>query len=77
MKKEDFVKAFAEMSAQDQEAIRAEVMAKGASQESCCSGPMKEQLTAIIEKMEASDDPMAMCSEMMRMCCEKMKEKCC
>ncbi len=77
MKKEEFLKAFEEMSAEDQESIRAEIVAKGASREECCSGPMKEHLTEMMKKMKASEDPMAMCSEMMRMCCDMMGENSC
>ncbi len=79
MKREDFLKAFAEMSPEDQEAIRAELTGKGAPQEagSPC-GPMgmpegmKEHMMEMMEKMKAGGDPMTMCKEMM----EKMKGKC-
>ena len=71
MKAEDFLRAFAEMSADDQQAVRSRILSSG-SEESCCSGAMKEHVTGMMKKMEASEDPMAMCQEMMRMCMEKM-----
>lgn len=71
MKTEDFLKAFAEMSADDQRAVRSGILGRE-SEESCCSGPMKDHLTGMMKKMEASEDPMAMCREMMQMCMEKM-----
>lgn len=80
MKKEDLLKAFAEMSPKDQQAVRAEILAKGATEktgQACCSDAMKEQLCGMMEKMHTSENPMAMCEEMMKMCHEKMKKKCC
>ncbi len=83
MKKEDFLKAFAEMSSEDQEAIRAELIGKGASREAAdpmamwhrmmekimASGDPMAMCREMMQKMEAVGDPMAMCREMM----EKMK----
>ena len=62
MNKEEFVKAFSEMSPEDQEAIKAEIIGKITSQEgqSCCTGPMKDQLADMMKKMETSENPMAM-----------------
>lgn len=81
MKKEDLLKAFTELSPEDQQAMRAEILAKGASKktgQACCTDAMKEHLHGMMEKMHASENPMAMCEEMMRMCQEKMKkEQCC
>ena len=81
MKKEDLITAFAEMSPEDQDTVRSEILAKGASEKTgqacCCTDAMKEQLCGMMEKMQESDNPMAMCEEMMQMCHEKVKEKCC
>ena len=67
----DFVKTFAQLSADDQQAVRSQILSTG-SEPGCCSGAMKEHLSGMMQKMEASEDPMAMCQEMMRMCMEKM-----
>lgn len=80
MTKEECLKAFAQLSAEDQEAVRAEILSKSAAEktgQACCSDAMKEQLCGMMEKMMASDNPMAMCGEMMQMCHTKMKETCC
>ncbi len=83
MKKEDFLRAFTEMSSEDQEAIRAELIAKGARQEAAdpmamCHSMMEKILASgnpmamcqeMVDKMMAGGDPMAMCREMM----DKMK----
>lgn len=61
MKRQDFIKAFAEMSTEDQEAIRAELIGKAADPIAKCHSMM--------EQIMASGNPMAMCQEMM----EKMK----
>ncbi len=70
MNRADFLRAFGEMSPEDQEAIRAELAGKAASQEAwdpmaVCQGMM--------EKMKAGGNPMAIFREM----AEKMKGKCC
>ena len=66
MKREDFFKAFAEMSPEDQEAIRAELIGKAAADPmAMCQGMM--------QKIKAGGNPMAIFQEMT----EKMKEKCC
>lgn len=76
MTREEFVTAFEALSPEDRQAVLAEVIAKGTPKEAteCCgSGPMKDHLSEMMEKMESSENPMAMCQEMMRMCSEKMK----
>ena len=70
MNRADFLKAFGEMSPEDQEAVRAEVAGKAASQDAwdpmaVCQGMM--------EKMKAGGNPMAIFREM----AEKKKGKCC
>ncbi len=87
MNREDFLKAFAEMSPEDQETIRAELIGKGASHE---TGDPMAMCHAMMEKIMASGDPMAMCQEMMQKMkagggpmamyqemMQKMKGKCC
>jgi hypothetical protein len=83
MKREDVLKAFAELSPEDQEAIRAELTGKGTSQGTgdpmaMCHGMMEKIMASgnpmamcqeMMDKMKAGGDPMAMCQEMM----EKMK----
>jgi len=72
MKKEDFLKAFAEMSAEDRQVILAQLTK--AKDSPCCPGPSKqhmmEMMKALMEK--GQENPMAMCQEMMRMCQQKM-----
>lgn len=69
-KRKDFLKAFAELSPEDQEAIRGEIIEKGALQE---TGDPVSMCHEMMEKMKAGGDPMAVCQEMM----QKMKGKCC
>ena len=71
MKLDDFVKAFEQLSADDQQAVRSRIPSSG-PESRCCSGAMKGHLSGMMQEMEASEDPMAMCKEMMRMCMEKM-----
>ncbi len=70
MKRADFLKAFGELSPEDQEAIRAELAGKAASQEAL--DPMA-MCQGMMEKMKAGGNPMAIFREM----AEKMKGKCC
>ena len=74
MKVKEFIESFEQMSAKDQTAVRDSLLKRG-SAESCCSGPDKKQLMKMMETMETSKDPMAMCMEMMRMCGEKMSDE--
>ena len=66
MKKEDLLKTFAQMSSEDQEAIRAELIGKVASRGAWDPMAMCQDM---MEKIKASGDPVAMCRDMM----EKMK----
>ncbi|MFQ5801560.1 MAG: hypothetical protein ACE5JQ_01525 [Candidatus Methylomirabilales bacterium] len=87
MKREELLKAFAEMSSEDQEAIRVELIRTGASRGAWDPMAMCHDM---MEKMKAGVDPMAMCRDMMEkmkaggdpwaICREKMqpmKENCC
>ncbi len=70
MNRADFLKAFGDMSPEDQEAIRAELARKAASQEAL--DPMA-MCQGMMEKMKAGGNPMAIFREM----AQKMKGKCC
>ena len=51
-----------------------EMMRKMMDQEGrCCGIDCTEMMSKMMKKMEAGDDPMAMCKEMM----DKMKGECC
>jgi len=76
MKTEQFIKAFEEMSPEDQAAVRAAVSETGKSA-SCCSQTEMGHMKAMMAKMEASENMASMCQEMMRMCQEKMASKSC
>lgn len=46
----------------------------------CCSGPMKEQMMGMMERIRAAENPMALCEQMKSMCedmMQEMKGKCC
>ncbi len=82
MKREDFLKAFAEMSPEDQEAIRAELIGKAADPTAMChnmmerimaSGNPMEVCQEIMEKMKTGGNPKAIFKDMT----EKMTGKCC
>lgn len=72
----DFVTAFKNLSAEDQDLVRAELSKPTGSKDACCPPSMKDQLAKMMKKMETSEDPMAMCHEMMKMCCEKVSAGC-
>lgn len=75
MMRDDFLKAFSEMSREDQEAIRAKLMgaASTAGVTPCSPGAMKQHMMEMMKKMETSDEPMARCQDMMGMCQKMMK----
>ena len=66
----ELLKTFDELSAEDRETVRTEILSKRA-EAGCCAGEMKEKLSGMMKQLEASENPMAMCMEMMRMCHEK------
>jgi hypothetical protein len=70
MNKEDLLKSFAEMSTEDQEAIRAELAKGGTEGAGAAGGPMemKKHMMEMMEKMKTGGDPMALCKEMMEKC---------
>ena len=73
MTRDEFLKAFAAMSPQDQEAIRAEITGKGKRQEAGATSSPTDLMGKVMEKMKAGGNPMSMCKEMMK----KMAAECC
>ncbi len=70
MNVQELLRAFDELSAEDREAVRTEILSKR-TEASCCSGEMKEKLSGMMQELDASVNPVAMCMEMMRMCHER------
>jgi hypothetical protein len=66
MNSEEFLKAFHELSPEDQQAIRAELLK--AEPESCSAGEMTQRMMEMMKKIQASENPMECCKEMMGMC---------
>ena len=75
MNRTEFLKAFSQLSGEEQQALRAELAKTAIPDEPCCTPSMKEQLAEMMKQMEASSDPMAMCREMMRMCCQHEEQQ--
>lgn len=72
--KDDVLKAFAELSTEDQSAVREEFSERAA--ESCCSsGEKQKHMGAMMKMMSSSENPMDHCSEMMEMCRKMMAQK--
>jgi hypothetical protein len=76
MNKEELLKAFAGMSAEDQQAIRAQLKKSETQgkETPCCPGPIKEHMMEMMKAMieKGQENPMKMCQQMMQMCQEKM-----
>ncbi len=73
MNKDDVLKAFAELSAEDQQAVRAEIAQRGAA--GCCSADeMQQHIMAMVKMMESSEKPMECCQQMMGMCEQMMRK---
>ena len=73
MNKDDILKAFEELSAEDQEAVRAEIAQRGAA--GCCSADeMQQHMMAMMKMMASSEKPIECCQEMMGMCQEMMQK---
>ena len=72
MKVEQFIRAFGELSPEEQDRVRSQIGPEQAAPSSCCSEDMMQHMKQMMGKIEKSKDPMAMCREMMRMCQEKM-----
>jgi hypothetical protein len=75
MDRKEFLKAFSELTPEDQAAVRAEFLGKGTPEtgSACCPEGMKEPMRQMMEMMQSGGGPMAMCQEMM----EKMGGKRC
>ena len=69
MNREEILKAFSELSPEDQETVRTEI---GGSAQTGGEGEFEsplEMCRTIMGKIEAGDDPMAVCKDMMAKCC--------
>jgi hypothetical protein len=76
MEMKELMAAFVSLSPEDKTAFRAAIAKQAEGAESCCSGAEKDELKGLFAQMEASGNPMAMCSEMMQMCQQKMAKVC-
>ncbi len=73
MNKEEVLKAFEGLSAEDQRAIRVELAERGAA--GCCSADeMQQHMAAMMKMMQSSEKPMECCQQMMEMCQEVTKK---
>lgn len=74
MTRDQVLRAFEQLSAEDQDAVRAEI-SKGAGA-SCCGGKeMKEHMESMMQMMHSSENPMEHCEQMMEMCQKMMGQK--
>lgn len=74
MSKEELLKAFEALSAEDQKAVRTEITERTAM--GCCDfDEMQKHMGAMMKMMSSSENPMDHCKEMMEMCQKMMKEK--
>jgi len=74
MSKEELLKAFEELSAEDQKAVRTEIAERGAT--ACCDfAEMQKHMGAMMKMMSSSDNPMDHCKQMMEMCQKMMQGK--
>ena len=74
MTKDEILKAFEQLSAEDQEAVRTKL--SGNSGPSCCGGDeMKQHMESMMKMMHSSENPMERCKEMMEMCQKMMQQK--
>ncbi len=73
MNKEEVLKAFEGLSAEDKRAIRVELAEHGAA--GCCSADeMQQHMAAMMKMMQSSEKPMESCQQMKGMC-EQMMHK--
>jgi hypothetical protein len=71
MNKEDVLKAFEELDAADQQALRTAIAERAAA--GCCGrGEMQQHMAAMMKMMQSSESPMECCKQMMGMCEEMM-----
>ncbi len=71
MNKENVLKAFEELSAEDQQAVRTQ-LAERASAGCCGADEMQQHMAAMMKMMQSSEKPMECCQQMMGMCKEMM-----
>lgn len=72
--RDDVLKAFAELSTEDQQTVREELSARAA--ESCCNpAEMQKHMGAMMKMLGSSEQPMDHCNQMMEMCQKMMKAK--
>lgn len=73
MTKDEILKAFGELSVEDQQAVREQILDHAA--ESCCSAAeMQKHMGAMMKLMKSSENPSEHCKQMMEMC-QKMMSK--
>lgn len=73
MTKDEILKAFEQLSAEDQQAVRTEISERAAAG-SCCGGEeMQKHMKSMMKMMDSSENPMDHCKQMMKMC-EKMMQ---
>ena len=73
MNKDDLLKAFEELSAEDQQAVRVAIAERAAG--SCCgAAEMHEHMAAMMKMMQSSEKPMDGCRQMMGMCEQMMSQ---
>ena len=73
MNKEESLKAFEGLSAEDQQAARTRLTERGAV--GCCSADeMQQHMAAMMKMIQSSEKPMECCQQMMGMC-EQMMQK--
>lgn len=74
MTKDEILKAFEQLSAEDQQAVRTGLSEHSAS--SCCSsGEMRQHMESMMKMMHSSENPMDHCEQMMDMCGKMMEQK--
>lgn len=71
MNKDDILKAFQELSAEDQQVVRTEIAEHAATR--CCSAEeMQKHMASMMKMMQSSEKPMDCCQQMMGMCEQMM-----
>lgn len=76
MNRDEILKAYADLSAADREAVRAEIAGETGinepdtgGQSACCTPEFMASMAGFKEKMKQGGDPMSICKEMMEKCC--------
>ena len=71
MNKQDVLKAFEQLDAADQQAVRTQ-LAEHAAAGCCGSNQMQQHMAEMMKMMQSSESPMECCKQMMEMCEEMM-----